>query len=758
MADIFTTRIPSLEASVSNALEQPLEQTSSKGLSRRGFLQGSAALAASLVIGVHLPARARAQSGAAAVMADPTEGGFAPNAFIRIASDNTVTVVVKHLEMGQGPTTGLSTLVAEELDADWNQMRAEMAPADSKVYVNTLFGLMGTGGSTAMANSYEQMRKAGAAARAMLVQAAANRWDVDLGEITVAKGVVSHEASNRSASFGELAADAAGLAAPAEPILKTPDQFTLIGTNLAKLDSREKTNGKQVFTLDLYPENLVTATIVHPPQFGATVASVDDRKARAIKGVIDVKTVPAGVAVYAENTYAALKGREALSVQWDSSKAEKRSSAEMEADYLEAVQRHGVPGRNEGDVEESLNAAETAVEQTYYFPFLAHAPMETLDAVIQYRDGQVTAWLGSQIQTLDLGALARVFAVEPAKITLHTQFAGGSFGRRAQPDGAFVAEAAEVAKALGSERPVKLMWTREDDIKGGRYRPLAVHKLRGALDPDGNITAWDHQIAVQSFVKGTGFDGMIQDGVDSTAIEGSRDLPYAIPNQRVGQHLMENGVPTLWWRSVGHTHTGYATEVFIDELLEKAGKDPIEGRLALIGIEFPRHRAVLEKVAEIANAAGETPAGRQRGVALHKSFNTYVAEIAEVSDRGDGTPRVHKVWCAVDCGVAVNPDVIRAQMEGGIGFGAGAVLYDAITLTDNGYVEQANFDTYPSIRIHEMPEVEVAIIASAEAPTGVGEPGVPPVGPAIANAWRRLTGKRVNRLPLVPFKNWGASA
>ncbi|SFH55529.1 xanthine dehydrogenase family protein molybdopterin-binding subunit [Modicisalibacter xianhensis] len=751
MTDIFNERVPSLEAVAKTALEPSPERAGDGGLSRRGFLQGSAAVAAGLIIGVYLPPRARAQSGAAAVINDPTPGGFAPNAFIRIAPDDTVTVMVKHIEMGQGPTTGLSTLVAEEMDADWSQMRAEMAPAETETYVNTIFGLMGTGGSTAIANSYQQMRKAGAAARAMLVQAAANRWKVDASEITVAKGTVSHAASNRSASFGELAAEAAKLEAPAEPRLKSPDQFTLIGAHVAKLDSRDKSTGQQRFTLDLYPDDLVTATILHPPQFGATVASVNDKPARAVKGVIDVKMVPAGVAIYAENTYAALKGREALEMTWNSDNAEKRSSAEMEADYLKAVQSHGVSARNDGDVEKSLAAAESVFEQTFYFPFLAHAPMEMLDAVVQYKDGQVTAWLGSQLQTLDLGALAQVFGVGEDKITLHTLFAGGSFGRRAQPGGEFAAEAAEVAKALGSDRPVKLMWTRENDIRGGRYRPLAVHRLRGALDQDGNITAWDHQIAVQSFVKGTaGFEGMIQDGIDSTAIEGSRELPYAILNQRVGQHLMDNGVSTLWWRSVGHTHTGYATEAFIDELLEKAGKDPIEGRLALLGNQYPRHRAVLEKVAQIANASGQAPAGRQRGVALHKSFNTYVAEIAEVSDNGDGTPRVHKVWCAVDCGVAVNPDIIRAQMEGGIGFGAGAILYDAITLTEDGYVKQANFDTYPSLRIHEMPEVEVAVMASTEAPTGVGEPGVPPVGPAIANAWRRLTGQRVNRLPLVP--------
>lgn len=716
------------------------------GLTRRGFLKGSAAVAASLMIGVHLPGRANAQTAAA------SDAALSPNAFVRINQDSTVTVIVKHIEFGQGPVTGLSTLVAEELDADWDQMRAELAPANTEKYANKLFGLQGTGGSTAMASSYEPMRQAGAAARAVLVQAAANRWGVDASEITVSKGTISHSTSNQSASFGELVADASQLEVPAEPTLKSPDQFKLIGTQVRKLDTRDKTNGKQNFTLDLYPDNMVVATILHPPQFGATMASLDDSKARQVKGVIDVKAVPAGVAVYAEDTYAALKGRKALEVKWDAGKAEKRSTTQMEQDYSRAAAKPGLDARKEGDVENALNSADRIIEAEYFFPFLAHAPMETLDAVIQFREGKVTAWMGTQIQTLDRGALAAVFGVDQSNVTLYTEYAGGSFGRRAQPGGDFAAEAAQVTKALGSDRPVKLMWTRENDIQGGRYRPLAVHKLRGGLDKDGNIVAWDQQIAVQSFMKGTAFeDFMIKDGVDESAVAGSKELPYGIPNLRIGQHLMENGVPTLWWRSVEHTHNAYANETFLDELIERAGMDPVETRLKLLGDKHPRHRGVLEKVAEIAEAAGSVPDGRARGVAVHKSFGSYVAQIAEVSEGANGEPRVHRIWCAVDCGVPVNPDVIRAQMEGGIGYGIGAVLYDAITLDNDGKVEQANFDRYRSLRINEMPEVEVAVIPSTEPPTGVGEPGTPPSGPAIANAWRRLTGKSVHRLPLVPI-------
>ncbi|BES69270.1 xanthine dehydrogenase family protein molybdopterin-binding subunit [Marinobacter nanhaiticus D15-8W] len=716
------------------------------GLTRRGFLKGSAAVAASLMIGVHLPGRANAQTAAA------SDAALSPNAFVRINQDSTVTVIVKHIEFGQGPVTGLSTLVAEELDADWDQMRAELAPANTEKYANKLFGLQGTGGSTAMASSYEPMRQAGAAARAVLVQAAANRWGVDASEITVSKGTISHSTSNQSASFGELVAEASQLEVPAEPKLKSPDQFNLIGTQVRKLDTRDKTNGKQNFTLDLYPDNMVVATILHPPQFGAALASLDDSKARQVKGVIDVKAVPAGVAVYAEDTYAALKGRKALDVKWDAGKAEKRSTIQMEQEYSQAAAKPGLDARKEGDVESALESADQIIEAEYFFPFLAHAPMETLDAVVQFRDGKVTAWMGTQIQTLDRGALAGVFGVDQSNVTLYTEYAGGSFGRRAQPGGDFASEAAQVTKALGSDRPVKLMWTRENDIQGGRYRPLAVHKLRGGLDKDGNIVAWDQQIAVQSFMKGTAFeDFMIKDGIDESAVAGSKELPYGIPNLRIGQHLMENGVPTLWWRSVEHTHNAYANETFLDELIERSGKDPVETRLKLLGDKHPRHRGVLEKAAEIAGAAGSVPDGRARGVAVHKSFGSYVAQIAEVSEGANGEPRVHRIWCAVDCGVPVNPDVIRAQMEGGIGYGIGAVLYDAITLDHEGKVEQANFDRYRSLRINEMPEVEVAVIPSTEPPTGVGEPGTPPSGPAIANAWRRLTGKSVHRLPLVPF-------
>lgn len=414
--------------------------------------------------------------------------------------------------------------------------------------------------------------------------------------------------------------------------------------------------------------------------------------------------------------------------------------------YRETCRRPGLAAAARGDAAAAVSGAARTFEAVYEFPYLAHATMETLDAVAVRTDDGIDVWMGSQLQTGDQQAFAAVLGLEMPQVRIHTQFAGGSFGRRAQQDSSFGREAAEVLARLPRGTPVKLVWSREDDIRGGRYRPLTVHRLRGGVDARGNIVGWEQTIATQSLLAGSGFEGMIQNGIDPTAVEGASDLPYAIPNLSVTLHTMQVGVPVLWWRSVGHTHTAYAVETFLDELLEAAGKDPVEGRLALL-TDAPREAGVLRAVAELADRGGRPPDGRARGVAVHKSFNTYVAEIAEVSRGQDDLPRVHRVWCAVDCGVAVNPNIITAQMESGIGFGLGAVLYDEITFEEGGTVRERNFDRYRAIRINEMPAVEVEIIRSSEAPTGVGEPGVPPIGPATANAWRRLTGESVRRLP-----------
>lgn len=718
--------------------------------SRRDFVK---TVGAGLVIGTVLPSFVRFGRAEASAVGGGAADVFEPNAFVRIAADDTVTVLIKHIEFGQGPFTGLTTLVAEELDADWSQMRAEAAPADASKYANLFFGIQGTGGSTAIANSYEQMRRAGATARAMLVAAAGRKWGVPAAEITIEAGIVRHAGSGRQARFGELAELAAEMPVPEEVELKDSAEFRLIGTDVPKLDSDAKTTGAARFTIDIYRDGMLTAVVAHPPRFGSVVGSVDDAAARRMPGVVDVQVIPQGVAVYAQDTWTAIKARDALKISWDESKAERRSSRELFELYRKTTEDSGLPAASRGNAGDAVSAADRSLEAVYEFPYLAHAPMETLDAVaVRTADG-VEVWMGSQLQTGDQMAFAEVLGLQPQQVRIHTQFAGGSFGRRAQQASDFAQEAAQVLAKVEPGTPVKLIWTREDDIRGGRYRPLTVHRLRGGLDTDGKIIGWEQTIAAQSILIGSAFEEMmVQGGIDPSSIEGAADMPYAIPHFAVTVHNMEAGVPVLWWRSVGHTHTAYAVETFLDELLELGGTDPIEGRLALLS-NAPREAGVLRAVAKLAGWGDPVPDGRARGVAVHKSFNTYVAEIAEVSRREDGLPKVHRVWCAVDCGVPVNPNVITAQMEGGIGFGLGAVLYDEITLEEGGTVKEQNFDGYRSIRIDAMPEVEVEVIRSAEAPTGVGEPGVPPIGPAVANAWRRLTGESVRRLPFVAHRD-----
>lgn len=704
--------------------------------SRRAFLAG-----AGLVIGFAVMPRSLAATATQGVEAG---GGAVPvmNAFVKVGTDDTVTILSKHIEFGQGPFTGLATLIAEELDADWSQMRAVHSPADDKVYANLAFGLQGTGGSSSIANSYEQYRQAGATARAMLVAAAAEEWGVQAGEITVSKGRIGHAASGKESGFGALADKAAQQAAPAEPKLKDPKDFVLIGKDRPKLDTLAKSTGKAIFTLDVLADDMLVALVAHPDHFGATVKSFDDTQARAIKGVVDVKQVPQGVAIYADTTFAALKGRDALKIEWEMSKAEARSSSEMEADFTKRFDEKGLEATNTGDVEKAFAAEGVqSLSADIVFPFLAHAPMEPLDAVfVKGDDGMLDIYTGAQFPAMDQATAAKITGLNPAKVRLNTQLAGGSFGRRAQFGSPYMQEAAAVYAATDGKRPVKHMWTREDDIRGGYYRPMYLHRLKGAMDADGKLVAWDQTIVGQSIM------GKVE--LDDTSVEGAKDLPYAVPNLRVISHNVQLAIPPLWWRSVGHTHTGFAVETFLDELFQMVGKDPVEGRLALF--TDPRYGGVLKKVAEMADWGSAVPEGRERGVAVVKSFGTYVAQITEVSRGDSAKPVVHKVWCAVDCGVAINPNIIRAQMEGGVGYGLGAVLFDEITLGKGGKIMQSNFHDYRSLRINEMPDVKVEIIASTEKPTGVGEPGTPPVGPAVANAWRRLTGQPVRRLPIVP--------
>ena len=716
---------------LNNALENP---------ARRQFLQVAAIAGGGFAIGFSNLARAAA---AGAGSAD-----FVPNAFVRIGGDSSVTVLIKHLEMGQGVSTGLPTLVAEELDADWAQIRFEGAPANASLYNNLLWGAaQGTGGSTAIANSYEQLRKAGATARAMLVAAAADEWKVPADSITVSKGVVAHKATNRKASFGQLAAKAATQPVPADVKLKDPKDFQYIGKRVARKDSKPKTNGSAQFTIDVKLPDMLTAVVAHSPLFGGKVKSFDATKAKAIKGVVEVVQVPSGVAVLANDFWAAKQGRDALTVVWDDSVANKLGSAEILAQYKELAQKPGLVARKDGDADKALAGAAKKLEATFEFPYLAHAAMEPLDCVVKLDKDSCEIWNGEQLQTPDQFAVAKLTGLKPEQIKLNMLYAGGSFGRRANPQADYILEAVSIAKAINGRVPVKMIWTREDDMRAGFYRPAYFHRIAAGLDAQGNLIGWQHRIVGQSILAGTMFEGMmVKDGVDGTSVEGASNLPYQIPNMLVDLHTPKIGVPVLWWRSVGSTHTAFSTETFIDELAAAAGKDAVEFRRALLA-KHPRHLGVLNLAAQKAGWGKPLAKGKGRGIAVHESFNTVVAQVAEVSVKPDGTLRVDRVVCAVDCGVAVNPDVITAQMEGGIGFGLSAALYGAITLKE-GRVEQSNFHEYRPLRINEMPKVEVHIVASSEKPTGVGEPGVPLIAPAVANAIFSATGKRLRNLPL----------
>ncbi len=733
--------------------EEESSRANVANVSRRGFLQGIGGLTLGLQL---LPGLSKTATAA------PTS--WTPNAFLRIGTDNTVTVIAKHLEMGQGSYTGLATLVAEELGADWDKVFVEGAPADVKLYANPAMGVQGTGGSTAMASSFEQMRHAGATAKAMIVSAAAARWNVSADTIAVKRNMVTHSASRRSATFGELAEDAAKQAVPQNVRLKDAKDFELIGKpRLARKDSAAKTDGSAIFTQDFKLPGMLVAVVAHPTRFGATVKSFDATKAKAVPGVVDVVKFDAadshgfcGVAVLAKNTWAARQGRDVLEVQWDDTHAFKLSSEEVLAQYKAAAKTEGLIAGKKGDVGAALANPARLIEAEYEFPYLAHAAMEPLNCLVKLSADRCEIWNGEQWQTGDQGLVAQFLGLKPQQVFLMQLYAGGSFGRRANPFSDYVLESVAIAKAArekGLDVPVKMVWTREDDMRGGYYRPMNVHRARVALDGDGKLVAWHERIVGQSIMKGTAFEAfMVKNGVDPTSVEGAADLPYDCANLQVELHTPATaGVPIQWWRSVGHSLTGFSTEGLIDEAAIAAGKDPLAFRLGLLS-KYPRHRTVLQLAAEKAGwgkpmKQGPNGEKRGRGIAVHESFNTFVAHVAEVTVKGDGSLKVDRVVCAVDCGVAINPDVIKSQMEGGIGFGLAAALHGEITFTD-GAVQQGNFDRYQVLRMNEMPVVEVHIVPSTEKPTGVGEPGVPPVAPAVANAIFAATDKRIRKLPI----------
>ncbi len=714
---------------------------------RRAFLKGAGTVTAmALTIGFEWAGPTRR----AAAIAAPSAGAlFTPNAFLRIGADNSVTVIAKHVEMGQGAYTGIATVVAEELDADWSRVRVESAPADAKRYANLAFGtIQGTGGSSAMANSWMQLREAGGKARAMLLTAAATEWHVPVEELTVEKSIVYHSGSKRQARFGSLVGRAAALAVPETVKLKDAKDFKLIGHQVPRVDVAAKVDGSAQFTLDVMLPGMLVALLKRPPQFGATVKSFDATAAHAIPGVVKVVQVPRGVAVVAKSFWAAKQGRDALAVEWDDTNAEKRSSAALMDEYRRLADQPALSARTEGDSAQAIRNAAHKVSASYEFPYLAHAPMEPLDAVVKLTANRCEIWAGDQFQTVDQANAAETAGLDPQQVSIHTLYAGGSFGRRANPGSDYIVEAVSIAKAYGADgTPIKLQWTREDDILGGLYRPMYFHKLEAGLNDKRELTGWRHVIVGQSIMADSFLAGMIKDGIDPSSVEGAASIAYAIPNITVELSTTRTGVPVLWWRVVGSSHTIFAVEAFIDEVAHAAGEDGFTFRRKLLEHE-PRMKAVLELAAEKAGWSSAPMAkGKGRGIAVAEAFKTYVAQVAEVSVDEAGHVKVDRVVCAVDCGTPINPDIIAAQMEGGIGFGLGAVLYGTITLKD-GRIEQDNFDSYRVLRMNEMPKVEVHIVPSTQAPTGVGEPGVAPVGPAVANAIFAATGKRIHVLPI----------
>ena len=710
-------------------------------VSRRNFMLGATAVGGSLVVGF-------------SVSAAPGDAGAAPNPFagyIKIDPDNKVTIYSAHMDMGQGIYQAVATLAQEELDADWSKIEVVGAAGDPALYGNLALGgkFQLTGGSTGTASSWRRYRVAGATARAMLIAAAARKWGVPAGDIVALNGMFRAKSSGATASYGEMAALAAQEAVPVNVALKDPKDWKYIGAeNLPRLDSRLKSTGRQQFTIDINLPDMLTAVMIHPPLFGAKLKSFDAAKAKAMKGVVDVVATPRGVAVVAKGMWEAMKARDAVSVEWDESGAEKRGTTELFTAYRALADKGGENiAVNQGDALGAMGKATKVVEARYEFPYLAHAALEPLNAVARMNaDGTLEVWGGHQMPDLYQAVAAQIAGIAPDKVKLHVMKTGGGFGRRACPDADIIVEAVATAKAIGWKAPVKVQWTREDDMRGGRYRPAYVHKITAGLDADGKIIALRDTLIGQSIAKGSPFEAMmVKNGVDGTSVEGMANQPYANPNFRLDVTTTDMNVPVLWWRSVGSTHTAYALEAFIDELAQAAGKDPVAYRLAMLA-DKPRHAAVLRLVAEKAGWTTPPAAGKFRGVAVAESFGAYVAQIVEISLDKSGSPKVERVVCAVDCGIAVNPDMVRAQMEGGIGFGLGAILKSRITL-DGGKVVEGNFDGYEVLRSNEMPQVEVHIVKSAEDPKGVGEPGVPPIGPALANAVFQATGKRMRILP-----------
>ncbi|HEX8069888.1 MAG TPA: xanthine dehydrogenase family protein molybdopterin-binding subunit [Pyrinomonadaceae bacterium] len=719
-------------------------------LSRRSFLRASATAAGGLLLALYLDLPAAAQEGSQTPFSPKV---YPPDAFVHIRPDGRVVIQVNRLEFGQGVQTALPMILADELDADWSQVVAELAPA-ADVYRDPLFGIQMVGGSGSIAHSFQQYRELGAKTRAMLVAAAAARWHVAPEQCRTEQSVV-HGPNGQSAKYAELAGDAARVAVPASVRLKNPSEFRLVGRRVKRLDSRPKCDGSLKFGLDLDLPKMRVAVVAHPPVFGAKVKSFDDKAARAFEGVRDVFEIPVarggtGVAVVADKFWPAKQGRDRLKIEWDTSGVERADSAQLWTKYRELARTTGNVAVARGDAKalEGIAAPRRIVAE-YEFPYLAHAPMEPLNTTVRFDGDRAEVWAGSQFQTVDQAAIAEVLGLKPEQVTFHTEMAGGGFGRRATPDSHVQREAAQIAKRLRGT-PVKLIWTREDDVRGGYYRPMHLHRVEIGIGADGMPAAWRHVIVGQSILAETPFAVMMKDNIDPTSVEGVNDTHYAIPNFHVSSHNPKVNVPVLWWRSVGHTHSAFVMETLVDELAARARVDPFAYRRKLLKPEAKKLRAALDLVeAKSAGWRRGLPKGHAFGIACHECFETGVACAVEVSVENK-RPRIHRATVAVDCGLAVNPLTVESQFQAGLAFGLSQLMAQgAITLRD-GVVEQRNFDDYVLPYMPDAPvTVEVHIVPSAEAPTGCGEPPVPVISPAVVNALTKLTGKHYRSLPLV---------
>jgi len=712
-------------------------------LTRRGFLEVSGGIGLGLAVSLLVPACAGSSGpnggpGRLAGGASALDGaaGHEVNAYVRVGPDGQITIAVPKSEMGQGVLTSLAMLVAEELEVDWSAIRSEHALADESRY-----GRWSTGGSRSVREGYEPYRRVGAAARMLLVEAASRRWGVSAGECRAEKGEVVHDATGRRLGYGELAEQAGGLEPPTEVPLAPRSGFDVIGRELKRLDTPAKVDGSAVFGLDVRVPGMLVAQVVRPPELGGSVGSVDASQALAVSGVQHVVEIPNGVAVVATHFWAATKGRRKLAVEW---RPGPHAALDDEAirERIRAAVAAGRTVRDDGDCDAAFAAAGRTIEAVYDFPYLAHATLEPMNCTARVADGECEIWAPTQSPTATSAAAAAITGLPPERIRVHTTMLGGGFGRRSATD--FVEDAVHLSMKLGV--PVQVVYTREDDMRAGLYRPAGTNVLRGAVDADGWPVVWDHRIASPSIMREKGWTAMMKDGIDVAAVEGVANLPYAIPNVFVSWADLSLPVSVHWWRSVGSSQNGWVTECFLDELCALGGKDPVEARRRLLA-DHPRHLRVLDRAAREAGWGDPLPAGRARGVALHECFGSLVAQIAEVSIDEDGEPRVHRVVCVVDCGEVVHPPGVRHQMESGITFGLSAALHGAVSI-EGGRIRTGNYDDYPIVRIDRMPRVETHVIAEGDPIGGIGEPGTPPIAPAVCNALAALTGRPIRRLPI----------